>query len=307
MEEGTDDEPEVEPGPEQRGPVHRDGVERVRPVEQVRAVRAGVDVPAFPGRGLGVPDDRLGGDQHLEPGVVGTPAEVEVVAEQRDRPVEALELVPHVAADEHAGRADGEHRAYLVVLALVVLAALEAGPAPAVAGHGDAHLEQLPPVVPAVDLRSDDGDLLVRMLLGVLLGGQQQLAEAVGGRGAVVVQQPDPLDRRGGLVAELVVADRLRVLQSEGDGRAVAGRALALEHRLGTERGTQLVDRAVAGAGVHGDDALGRALLAEQRLEHGGQPALPVVGDEDGGDDMTAQRFMRVCGVRAGARRRCEL
>ena len=44
------------------------------------------------------------------------------------------------------GRADREHGAGAVVLALVLLAALQAGLAPAAAGDGDADLEQQPPV-----------------------------------------------------------------------------------------------------------------------------------------------------------------
>ena len=72
-------------------------------------------------------------------------------------------------------------------------------------------------------------------------------------------------------------------------------------------RSPDQVGGAVAGAGVHGDDPLHGPLLAEQRLEHGRQPALAVVADQNGGHHMAAQRFVRICGVRAGARRRCEL
>ena len=77
------------------------------------------------------------------PGGLGAPAEVDVVAHEGQPAVEAAELLPHVAADQHAGGGDGQHLADLVVLALVLLAAFQAGPAAAAAGDADADLEQL--------------------------------------------------------------------------------------------------------------------------------------------------------------------
>ena len=91
-------------------------------------------------------DDRVGDYPHVVLGRVCPPAEVDVVAEQRQQRVEPAQLVPHVPADEHAGRADREHPAVAVVLALVDLARLDAGqPSPGQV-DGETSLAQHPPV-----------------------------------------------------------------------------------------------------------------------------------------------------------------
>ena len=77
--------------------------------------------------GLGVEDDGLRDDQRAVAGQRGPPAEVDVVAEDRQLLVEATELLEHPAAHEHAGGVDREDLADVVVLALVVLAPLETG------------------------------------------------------------------------------------------------------------------------------------------------------------------------------------
>src|SRR6185437_10978933 len=107
-------------------------------------------------------------------GAVDPPAEVEVVAEDGDAAVEAAQPVPYLALDQHASRADREDRADFVVLALVVLVALKAGPAAAVGRDRRADLEQLLLVVPAADLGAEHGGIRF------VLGGQQQLAQGVG-------------------------------------------------------------------------------------------------------------------------------
>ena len=85
----------------------------------------------------------------------GAPAEVDVVAEDRQLVVEPAELVEHRAAHQHAGGVDREHRARLVVLALVVLAALQPGLAAAGAGDRDAELEQPLQRGPLAQLRAE--------------------------------------------------------------------------------------------------------------------------------------------------------
>ena len=140
-----------------------------------------------------MPYDRFGGDEDAVARGVGAPAQVDVVAHQRQPAVESAELFEDVAADEHAGGGDGQHGPDVVVLALVLFAPVEAGPAAAGVGDGDADLQELAAVVPAAELGADDGDVLAAELAFVLHDAQQ-LGEGVGFGGAVVVQQPQPLD-----------------------------------------------------------------------------------------------------------------
>src|SRR5690606_8417572 len=129
-----------------------------------RAAHA-VDGAALAGGRLGVPDDRLGRDEDPVAGGVEPPAQVDVVAHEGQVPVEAAELLEEVAADEHARGGHAQHGPYVVVLALVLLTAVEARPAAAGVGDGDADLEQLPAVVPAAELGADDGDVLTAELV----------------------------------------------------------------------------------------------------------------------------------------------
>src|SRR5581483_9346434 len=154
----------------------------------VRVVGAAVDGAALARGRLGVPEHRVGGDHHAVAGGGDPPAEVDVVAHQRQGLVEPAELLEDVAADEHARAGDGEYRADLVVLALVLFAAVQAGPAAAAAGDGDADLQQLAAVVPAAQLGAEHGGA------GGGVGDLEQLAQRVALRLAVVVQQPEPLD-----------------------------------------------------------------------------------------------------------------
>ena len=103
-------------------------------------------------------DDRVGDADDPVAGERGPPAEVDVVAQQRERRVEPAELVPDVAADQQAGGVDGEDLAGAVVLALVLLAAFQQRLAAAAAGDRDADLEQQPAVVPAANLRAGHAD-----------------------------------------------------------------------------------------------------------------------------------------------------
>ncbi len=141
-----------------------------------------------------MPYDRFGGDEDAVAGGLGAPAQVDVVTHQGQPAVEAAELLEDVAADQHAGGGHGQHGPDVVVLALVLFAAVEAGPAAAGVGDGDADLQELPPVVPAAELGADDGDVVLAELPFVLHDAQQ-LGQGVGFGGAVVVQQPQPLHR----------------------------------------------------------------------------------------------------------------
>ena len=213
---------------------------------------------------------------------------------------------------EHAGGGHGQHGADVVVLALVLFAAVEAGPAAAGVGDGDADLEELAAVVPAAELGADDGHV-VTAEFEFVLHHAQQFGERVGFGGAVVVQQPQPLHglavREFGQVVGVVApgagdgvpaAGALQVGQFLGgedgggaggllDGLAEAGAAGEVQDAVGAERLGDQPRGVVRAAGVGGDDVLDGALLAEQPGERVGQPAGTVVGDEHRGHDMTRE------------------
>ncbi|GFN04378.1 hypothetical protein Smic_29340 [Streptomyces microflavus] len=266
-----------------------------------------VDGAALAGGCLGVAQDGVRGDEDPVPGEVGAPAQVDVVTHQGEAAVEAAELLVDVAADEHAGGGDGEDGADLVVLALVLLAAVQAGPAAAAVGDGDADFEELLAVVPAAQLGPDDR--------GVLVGvhDAQHLGERVRFGRAVVVEQPEPLDRFAVRQFRQVVvlvdpgpgdgvpaAGALEVGQVVGgqwpggadrlvDGGAEARTAGEVQDAVAAERLGDQPGGVVGAAGVGGDDVLYGAFLPEQPGQHVGQPARSVVGDEHGGDDVPGE------------------
>src|SRR5207237_9589573 len=86
--------------------------------------------------------DRLRNHHDAVSRKVGTPAEVDVVAEQRECRVEAAQLVPDIAPYQHPGRPDGQDVAAPVMLALVELAAVKPCLAAAPAADRHADLEQ---------------------------------------------------------------------------------------------------------------------------------------------------------------------
>ncbi len=98
---------------------------------------AGV-LPHLPRGQLAVVHDRVGDDAYLVACRMRAPAEIDVVAAQRQVGVEAAELVPDVAADQHARGADGHRGAVSVVLALIDLTELDSGDAAAGPVDGDA-------------------------------------------------------------------------------------------------------------------------------------------------------------------------
>ncbi len=149
------DPQEQERKPEQAR-VDQHDIQRVASVRQVRAQPGGAE-PAAPVRGgLCVMDHRLGREHDAVVGAVGAPAEVDVVPEDRQHRIEAAELVPDVAAHQHAGTSDRQHVLGDVVLALIILAPIEPGVPATAAGHGETDLQQLTVTAPAEDLRPDD-------------------------------------------------------------------------------------------------------------------------------------------------------
>lgn len=272
-----------------------------------------VDGAALAGGGLGVPQDRVRCDQDLVAGGLGAPAQIDVVTHQGQPAVEAAQLLVDVTADEHAGGGDGQHGAYLVVLALVLFAAVQAGPTATAAGDADTGFEQLPAVVPAAQLGSDDHGG------GAGVGDPQQLGERVRLGRAVVVQQPQPLDRFAvrqlrhvvrlvapGAADRVPAAGAAQVRQVVGgefggrtdgfvDGGAESGPAGEMQHPLVPDGLGEQLGGVVRAAGVGADDVLHRALLAEQAGERVGQPAGAVMGDDHGGDDVPRELWGGGC------------
>jgi hypothetical protein len=259
-------QPDQLEGQRARTRVHQQRVEGGAPLLVVR-------VPAGQGRasdaavgGLGVEDHGLRDDQGPVSGRRRAPAEVDVVAEDRQLRVEPAQLLEHRSAHEHAGGVDREHRAHLVVLALVVLAAFQAGLAPAGAGDGHAELEEPLQGRPLAQLRPE------HVGLGVVVCGAQQGGQRSGCGSRVVVEDPDPVVRRVG--TELVEAEL------DGDRERGRGRGPDdLAERVLEQRGAL-----VLAAGVDGDHASGSGRLGAEPLDHVREPARPVVADQQHGD-----------------------
>ena len=285
-----------EHGPQRQ--VDREHVQRAAPVEQARmAAGGGGRLADLPGGELAVVDHRVGDHPDLVAGRVRPPAEVDVVAEQRQVGVEAAELVPDVAADQHARRADREHGPAAVVLALVDLARLDPGEPPPGPVGGDARFAHHAPVGQVLQLRAEDGR-------PAAAGPGEQLLEGVGGGLAVVVQQPDPLGAAHWAAHWAARSPRRAgrgVLQRAGDGGAVPGVGFHAEDRVLAEQLGQRRPAPVPAAGVHPDHALHRMGLLTHRVDESRQQPCGVVSDDHGSDDVTG--VPRAPGARApGAR-----
>ncbi len=271
-----------EHGPQRQ--VDREDVERAAPVEHARMTAGRGRLAHLPGGQLTVVDHRVGDDPHLVAGRVRPPAEVDVVAEQRQVRVEAAELIPDVPADQHARRADRQHGPDAVVLALVDLPRLHPGEAPPGPVGGDARLADHPPAGQVHQLRAEDRHG------PAAAGHHEQLLEGVEGRLAVVVQQPDPLGPGRRSVRGLRGPAGRGVLQGAADGGAVTSAGVHPEDRVRAEQLGQHRAAAVLAAGVHPDDPLGRIGLLAHRLDQPRQQPGGVVGHHYGGDDVTRGR-----------------
>jgi len=228
-------------------------------------------------------EDRVRYHLHAVAGSLHAPAEVEVVPEQPQPGVEAAEPVPHIPPDQHAGRTDREHRAVVVVLALVDLAGLDPGDTAARAVNGDTDLAQHAPVLPIKDLGADHHDRTVPARRP-----QQPLQRLRGGL-AVIVQQPDPLNPLEVRVGPWGMP-RGTVLERDRDRLAVAGAPVHPEYRVMPDQVGEHRAAAVPAPGVHPDDPLDLVGLRMQRLDEPGQQAGAVVRDDDRGDDMAGLR-----------------
>ena len=274
-------------GAAQAGGVRPHEVDRGDAVDAVRAVRvlrgAGVDGSAAVGGRLAVVHHGGGRDDDPVAGAARAPAEVDVVAEHRERGVEAAELVPHLAAHEHARAADGEDVADVVVLPLVELAPLETGHPVGGPGDGHADLDEDVLVAPAAQLRADD------VGRARPVGVPEQPLERGRRRSGVVVQDPGPPHG----VGTAVVGRAGRGGQGRRDGGAEAalpGQGHDAVDEPGVRGASEDVGGGVGGPGVDGDDAVGSTRGARQRGERRGQPAGAVVGDDDRRDAVVPRR-----------------
>jgi hypothetical protein len=183
----------------------------------------------------------------------GPPAEVDVVAEDRQVVVEAAELLEDAAPDQHARCVHGEDLTDLVVLTLVVLARLEPGLATTGARDGHPDLEQALQRRPFTQLRAED----VRR--GVGRGGGQEALEGLRCGVAVVVQEPDPLRGSGAWRRELLQTGsyRLGVRRAAGQGGDLV------------EAVEQEVRTLVPAPGVDGEDPADRGGLGSDSVDDG--------------------------------------
>ena len=240
------------------------------------------------------------GDHHnAVPGQAVAPAEVDVVAASGKCRVKAAELLPDVAADQHAGGIDRKGIAAAVILALVEFVGVYQRQALGPAARGEADVDQ-PPLGMPIQLFAACHRDRRRALDGV-----EQFGEGLRRRCGVVVQQPDPVGDR--CAAGVTVPDAGSVRSACGLGSAGAAHSVRRPRREGLEpchdraahAGLGLVEdgdvgRAqclleegrgvVAGTGVDTNDGVGRPRLGRQRREGPGEKITAVVGDHDGGD-----------------------
>ena len=245
--------------------------QRIAAVDLVWPVGCRTQRAPIPRPCLGVVDDGVGRAHDAVSSEMSTPAEIDVVAEQREPGIEPAQLMPDVTPHQHAGRADCERVAEAVALTLVLLLLVEAGLTPARPGDRDANLEQCAPVVPAADLGSDntDGRILTSRL--------QQVPEGAGGWCRIIVEQPEPLVGAGRGVV------RIELIDTELQGCAVTDVAGSLDVLL-VEVLVEDPRGGIVAARVHDNEPIDRPPLRVDGGESPREPAGPIVTDEDGAD-----------------------
>ena len=212
----------------------------------------GGDLPDVPGRQLAVVHHGVGDDPDVVSGRVSSPAEVDVVPHQGQAGVESGQLVPDVTADQHARRADRQHRPVAVVLALVDLARLDAGEAAPGPVGGDTRLAQDAPVGRVRQLRPEDAPA---DLLRLAARSSCSRASGAGSQSSCSSQIHSAAGSGGG-------ADPGTAVRAAGccSARATAApypvSASMTEHRVLTEQLGQRGAAAILAAGIDADGAL---------------------------------------------------
>ena len=262
--QGTDEQAHVLPGEPPGGHV-RQHREHLSPATLVVRRVAGTALADASPTGLGVEHDRTGRGADAMSGTVGAPPEVQVVGEQRELGVESAELVPHVAAHQHAGGVDRQHVLGPVVLTRVGLPGLEPGLARGGARDREADLQQAAQRGPLADLRTHDRDVVGR---GGLV---EQTGQGAGSDRDVVVEQPDP-----------VGPGQLR--QPEPDRLSEARAGGRVRDALGAEGPAQQLGRTVRGADVDRVPGGGSVVQTGQGRQDLGEPGRAVMADQDRGD-----------------------
>ena len=207
--------------------------------------------------------DCLGSDDGRVPGPGGPPAEVKIGPSDRQLVVES-EGVEHLAPHQHAGGVHREHLPDRIVLALVVLAALESGLPHSGTGDRHAELEQPPEGGPFPELGADH----VGGRVG--LGRSEQLLETT--------------LRRGGLSSWRIQTHSPGNGGSSSSPRRTAAAKMArlrdLDDVLNAQPGPQQGKRLASRAALDGADPVGLAGLLPQTVEDRRQPARPIVADQ---------------------------
>ncbi len=228
---------EIEQGPQQRtdhqaqsregkspaGRLHHQRVQSGATVQPMPTSRLRRALPAAVEGGLAVMDQGLGDDLDLMPSPPDAPAEVEVIAVERQRRIEATQLVPDVPTHQHPRRTHGVNDVAVIVLTLVVLTTFQSRGAPTRAGDAETHFQQQSAVVPAACLGSENSCRWIG------LRGEQELLQAVRSRSRVVVQQPNPLC--GVDVERLInVAPQHAGAETSRDGGTETGVVAGVDH-----------------------------------------------------------------------------
>ena len=237
--------------------------QRVAFGEVARTEQRGLAKAVVAGGRAHVAPRRGGHDLDLPAGQPGSPAQVEVVAEDVVAAVEAPHRLEHVPPHEHPGGRDHQRAAGLVALALVALVGFEPEVRPAGDVDGPAHLLQAFRVVPVHQLRTHDGEP------GVAGQGLDEVLDGVGAQREVVVDEQDEVTGGVGV-------------QGHADGAREPEVAFGDQHAVLRQAREQRLARVVLRAVVDRDDVEVRVGLLLQRLEDVGQPRPTVRGDEDG-------------------------
>jgi hypothetical protein len=197
----------------------------------------------------------------------GTPAQIEVVAEDVVAPIEPAEVVQHTTPDQHAGRRDVQRPTLLVALPLVELALVDPGVDPPGDIDRGADGLELVGCVPLAQLRPHDREPRIG------LQGLHEQCHGVGGELQIVVDQ-EHVGRRGGVTG----------IQRHGHRTTEAQVAVGHQHPVLAEPVQEQLPGPVHARVVHGEELDAGIRLGLQRCQGARQPASTIMRDQDGED-----------------------